>query len=335
MSNDPSASANNAPSYRSGTAARLSGIPVETLRVWERRYQVVGPALSSHGQRLYSSLDIQRLTLIKQLVDMGHPIGQIAGLTTEALSLMVKTPFHQKDRQDSKRDTDTPTRVALVGPFISSASVQTTLTEGGLSIAGFSASSGVATRSLKGLKADVLAVEMPTLGEESLEIVDSLKAACEAHSVLVLYRFAPSRIIRLLRNAGYILSRVSPDPGDLLNLCLTAAHSSVLPLPSGPAGGAGSPPPPRFDDQALSRFLQRNSANHPLCECPKHLVDLIASLGSFERYSADCISQSPEDKRLHLDLQFTAGHARALLENALLRVTNHHLGTAHEGAYND
>lgn len=334
MTNEKLISASSAPSYRSGTAARLSGIPVETLRVWERRYQVVGPALSEHGQRLYSSQDIQRLTLIKQLVDMGHPIGQIAGLTTEALSLMVKTPFHQTDRHEPTKN-DTPTRVALVGPFISSASVQSTLTEGGLSIVGFSAATGVATRTLKGLKADVMAVELPTLGEESLEIVDSLKSACDASSVLVLYRFAPSRIIRLLRNAGYILSRVSPDPSDLLNLCHTAAHSSGMPLPSGPAGGAGSPPPPRFDDQALSRFLQRNAVNHPLCECPKHLVDLIASLGSFERYSADCIHQSPEDKRLHLDLQFTAGHARALLENALLRVTNHHLSAPADEALNE
>ena len=33
------------PIYRSGMAARLAGIPVETLRVWERRYAVVARRL--------------------------------------------------------------------------------------------------------------------------------------------------------------------------------------------------------------------------------------------------------------------------------------------------
>ena len=58
--------------YRSGVAARLAGVPVNTLRVWERRYKVVGPSLSTGRQRLYSLADVRRLTLIKQLVDMGH-----------------------------------------------------------------------------------------------------------------------------------------------------------------------------------------------------------------------------------------------------------------------
>ena len=31
------------PRYRSSAAARMVNIPVATLRVWERRYQVVGP----------------------------------------------------------------------------------------------------------------------------------------------------------------------------------------------------------------------------------------------------------------------------------------------------
>ena len=50
------------PGYRSGVAARLAGIPVETLRVWERRYQVVGPRLSPRGHRVYSTADVGRMS---------------------------------------------------------------------------------------------------------------------------------------------------------------------------------------------------------------------------------------------------------------------------------
>jgi MerR family transcriptional regulator, light-induced transcriptional regulator len=77
------------PSYRSGAVARLTGIPVETLRVWERRYHIVGPRQSAKGQRLYSPADVTRLTVIKQLVDSGYAIGSIAALDLEQLRVML------------------------------------------------------------------------------------------------------------------------------------------------------------------------------------------------------------------------------------------------------
>ena len=74
--------------YRSGAVARLTGIPVQTLRVWERRYKIVGPRQSATGQRQYSSEDVARLTVIKQLVDSGHAIGSIAALDLNRLQSM-------------------------------------------------------------------------------------------------------------------------------------------------------------------------------------------------------------------------------------------------------
>src|SRR5438874_2360440 len=73
------------PSYRSGAAARLAGLSAETLRVWERRYELSDTRRSAHGQRLYSAEQVQRLSLLKQLVDRGHPIGQLARLSIERL----------------------------------------------------------------------------------------------------------------------------------------------------------------------------------------------------------------------------------------------------------
>ncbi|MCL6485084.1 MAG: MerR family transcriptional regulator, partial [Janthinobacterium lividum] len=71
--------------YRSGVAARLAGLPVETLRVWERRYGISDTGRSAHGQRLYSEAQVRRLRLMKQLVDQGHPIGALAKLQLEQL----------------------------------------------------------------------------------------------------------------------------------------------------------------------------------------------------------------------------------------------------------
>ncbi len=66
--------------YRIGAVAYETGIPVETLRIWERRYRVVTPERSPRGGRLYTDVHVARLRRIKQLVDRGHAIGQVAGL---------------------------------------------------------------------------------------------------------------------------------------------------------------------------------------------------------------------------------------------------------------
>ena len=106
--------------YRSGVAARLAGVPVETLRVWERRYGVVRPRLSEGRQRLYSSAEVRRLTLIKQLVDMGHPIGAIAALPTDVLFGMREASKALEDSQHHAADNAIvrEVRAALVGPLL-------------------------------------------------------------------------------------------------------------------------------------------------------------------------------------------------------------------------
>jgi MerR family transcriptional regulator, light-induced transcriptional regulator len=73
---------------RSGTAARLAGLPVTTLRVWERRYGVVAAAKTESGQRVYTAHDVSRLRLLRQLTHAGHAIGTIATLELESLQAL-------------------------------------------------------------------------------------------------------------------------------------------------------------------------------------------------------------------------------------------------------
>jgi len=55
-------------------------MPVATLRVWERRYDVTRAALSASGQRLYSADDVRRLALLKQLGDLMNQVADISRL---------------------------------------------------------------------------------------------------------------------------------------------------------------------------------------------------------------------------------------------------------------
>lgn len=52
-------------------AARLTGIAPDTLRMWERRYQVVTPARSEAGYRLYDDEALRRLSAMRSLVAAG------------------------------------------------------------------------------------------------------------------------------------------------------------------------------------------------------------------------------------------------------------------------
>jgi DNA-binding transcriptional MerR regulator/methylmalonyl-CoA mutase cobalamin-binding subunit len=77
--------------------ARETGLGKDTLRVWERRYGFPVPARTLHGDRLYSSADVERLRLIRHLMLLGHRPGQLVAAPLEALRqklpALVPTPL--------------------------------------------------------------------------------------------------------------------------------------------------------------------------------------------------------------------------------------------------
>ena len=68
---------------------RETGLAKETLRVWERRYGFPSPARDATGERLYSRAEVDRLRLLRRLLDAGHRPGRVVRLPDEALRSMV------------------------------------------------------------------------------------------------------------------------------------------------------------------------------------------------------------------------------------------------------
>ena len=68
--------------------SEVTGINVHTLRMWEKRYQAVVPARNDKKRRTFSQEEINKLTLLKELTDMGNAISGIANLSTEELQKM-------------------------------------------------------------------------------------------------------------------------------------------------------------------------------------------------------------------------------------------------------
>jgi DNA-binding transcriptional MerR regulator/methylmalonyl-CoA mutase cobalamin-binding subunit len=71
--------------------AQATGLSVETLRAWERRYGVIEPRRGAGGHRIYSTQDVARLRRLRETTSCGHPIGKVAHLTNEQLALLLKT----------------------------------------------------------------------------------------------------------------------------------------------------------------------------------------------------------------------------------------------------
>jgi DNA-binding transcriptional MerR regulator len=57
--------------YSIGAVARMLGVPAQTLRAWEDRYQQIVPARSSGGQRLYSRDQVDQLSFIRNQIEQG------------------------------------------------------------------------------------------------------------------------------------------------------------------------------------------------------------------------------------------------------------------------
>ncbi|MES2323152.1 MAG: MerR family transcriptional regulator [Pseudomonadota bacterium] len=68
---------------------RDTGVAKETLRVWERRYGFPQPLRDGNGERIYPAEQVQRLRLVKRLLDLGYRPGKIMQHSSDALSELV------------------------------------------------------------------------------------------------------------------------------------------------------------------------------------------------------------------------------------------------------
>jgi methanogenic corrinoid protein MtbC1 len=80
--------------YPIRAVAKITGLSLDTLRAWERRYKAVVPERSERG-RQYGPEHIERLLLLNQLVQNGHAIGGIASRSDEELRRLLTQQHSQ------------------------------------------------------------------------------------------------------------------------------------------------------------------------------------------------------------------------------------------------
>jgi MerR family transcriptional regulator, light-induced transcriptional regulator len=308
--------------YRIGAVARLTGIPPDTLRVWERRYAVVTPVRSDAGTRLYRALDVSRLNLIKRLVDNGDAISHVARLSLEHL----RERAQGLDSPSPAAPDQRPCRVAVLGPSLplllrhhGSLTEAASADGDGVELVGLFTEETLFRDRVHQLGLDLLVLEWPTLHEDELRHITDLAARSGAPRTLVVYNYASREVITRLQALHMQPKRAPVDPAELKRWCL-ALHAA------GRGTGAAfvdfdlsAPVPPRrYDTAALSRIAAASPAVK--CECPHHLVELVSTLVAFEAYSRECESRNVDDAALHAFLHAATAQARATMEAALARV---------------
>jgi MerR family transcriptional regulator, light-induced transcriptional regulator len=77
--------------------SRIAGIPKDLLRMWERRYDYPKPERDINGDRVYSDDQLNKLILIRQLVDQGCRPGKLMGLEQTELAVLLKSPHAELD----------------------------------------------------------------------------------------------------------------------------------------------------------------------------------------------------------------------------------------------
>jgi MerR family transcriptional regulator, light-induced transcriptional regulator len=75
--------------YSIRVAARMAGLTVDTLRMWERRYDFPSPTRNVAGNRIYVAADVDRLIMISRAIKLGYRAGEAIRLSGHELAQLL------------------------------------------------------------------------------------------------------------------------------------------------------------------------------------------------------------------------------------------------------
>lgn len=308
--------------YGIGAVAKLTGLTDHTIRVWERRYGAVVAARSASGRRVYSSVDVEKLGLLKTLTDHGIAISQIAGNSIDELRAL------SRDLSAASPATaPAEVRAAVLGDFLSS---QLPVGAGAGSVK-IVVSDNDRERLIADLRrepVDVLVAETAILNADTLDRVREILSSGGTQRAVIVYGFGRRQDVNRLRDAGFVVLR-SPVSTDDVHAAITRSYmpgarddvqTRQAEIDDEPTAWSvdGEVPPRRYSQQQLAVLAGTSSAVD--CECPQHLAQLVRDLSAFEIYSAACANRNDDDEALHRYLHHTTARARTLIETALNKV---------------
>ncbi len=101
--------------YKMKTVSRLTGFTPAVLRAWETRHKFLVPARMPSGHRLYTETDLRVLERVRERLEQGHSIGEIAVLGRERILAEAELAerLHSRPRKESPAAIASEARSAL------------------------------------------------------------------------------------------------------------------------------------------------------------------------------------------------------------------------------
>ena len=183
------------PKYRIGAVCRLTGLSQHVLRAWEKRYGVVEPGRSESRRRLYSDRDVNRLSILKALVDRGQAIGSIAGLGTAELE---KRLGQFSDAVPFPVEREKP-GLALIGASLATAREECGASEV-FDLVGHFADLAAYSQRESASRVDVVVIEWPNIQHESGIEITRFANRVDAGHLILAYGYGPRTALERIRN---------------------------------------------------------------------------------------------------------------------------------------
>lgn len=291
-----------------GVVSRQTGIHPETLRVWEKRYQLVVPTRTDTGRRVYSDEDLYRLSLVKQLVDQGYPPSGLANVSVEKLKERLAGKLLKTKAQVPVDKS--PVKALFIGSVFQSVVDDQLVPTDEFLLLGCHASLADYQSAGNADKPDVLVVYYPTLHEDLLESLKESLEASGAIGAVVVFNIASRTTVAYFENNGVLCLKFPASFSDIKRAC-----SSVADLPSFSTGMNAAGHDRQFTDEQLAYLAV--AKNNIACECLNHLAEIVTRISAFEAYSAECSNRNPADVKIHRLLQKSSQTARSIMEDCL------------------
>jgi len=315
------------PKYRIGAIAKMSGVAIATLRVWQRRYGVVQPQKSSGGQRLFDDEDLSKLKCIKDLIDLGFAIGTLAHLKLDELSTLKERTLIKRGLLPSNSPESPSVRLCVVGVGLQERLMEldrlSDVDLPKLRLERVFADVGEALEAMQ-LHAssqhdavNACVIKLSTLQLQNVKSIQALQERMNSACFGVIYSYANPEVVSLLQSMKIAMLRHPFENTELIEFLQLLCASSL------DATDTKKLPPyvRRFSEQDL-QFITSFQSNVG-CECPRHIAQIVEQLGSFEQYSRECLNLNVKDQQLHKMLTQVASQSLSLFEQALQDVMTH------------
>ena len=292
--------------YRIGTVASLTGLSVERLRAWERRYEL-SPAHKSGRTRFYDRSQLDRFKIIKRLIDLGHPISSLVQLDDHQLQARLRHQTHEEtEARFTANFQDKPT-VGLVGPNLLQLEQKAHSSSEGLDhstveiVARWANIEAFESEQDQAEDLDIVVIQLPVLNLQPIELT---KQFFPKSRVIALYQFTKAEIISQIQALKIPTIKWPISWKEIEHMCVNDLRLRR----------SGKHPSPRkFSDEELIAIA---SSSDDTTGCPEYVVESIHQLNALADYSHQCSKEIADPLPLET-LHVSTTHARAQLEIAL------------------